>query len=170
MVGVLVAFAVFVSQWPTGPTTAEVEAIKKLDFLVGTWEGEGWMIMPGGAKEIFNGTEIVQKKLHGKALLIEGRFTDKVGKVVHETLAVVTYDERAKKYTMQTYLFNRPGGQFDLTVKPNGFSWRINIENGPKTEYDMNLVDGAWVETGKVNIPNGPQGIEFLGMNLKKRK
>jgi hypothetical protein len=168
MVGLLAFVAVLVPQMAQGPTAGELEAMKKLDFLVGTWEGEGWMMLPEG-REVFKGTETVQKKLQGKALLVEGRFADpKDGTVVHETLAIVTFDEAKRKYVFQTYLFNRPGGVFDLVVKPNGFSWVIDVPNVPRTDYEMNLVNGEWVEKGVVTLPNG-QKHEFLEMRLKKK-
>jgi hypothetical protein len=168
MVGVLTCIALFVPQMAQGPTPGELEAMRKLDFLVGNWEGEGWMTLPGGAKETFKGTEFVQKKLHGKALLVEGRFTDKDGKVVHETLAVITFDESTKKYKIQTHLFNRPGGDFELTVGMNSFAWKIDVQQGPKINYSMNLENGHWIEIGRADIPNGPT-VDFLRMDLTKK-
>ena len=168
MVGSLVTLALLAPQFAQGPSAVEIEAMKKLDFMVGMWEGEGWMQMPGG-REVFKGTETVQRKLQGKALLVEGKFADpKDGRVVHETLAIITYNEQSKKYVFQTYLFNRPGGVFDLNVKPNGFTWAIAVENVPRTNYEMNLVNGEWVEKGVVTLPNG-QKHEFLEMRLKKK-
>lgn len=168
MVGVLISIALIAPQVAQGPTAGELEAMKKLDFLVGNWEGQGWMLHPGG-REVFNGTETVQKKLQGKALLIEGKFVDpKDGRVVHETLAVLTYNEQSKKYVLQTHLFNRPSGVFDVIVKPNGFSWTIAMDGIPRTDYDMNVVNGEWVEKGVVSLPNG-QKHEFLEMRLKKK-
>ena len=168
MVGVLASIALFAPQFAQGPTAGELEAMKKLDFLVGNWDGGGSMTLPGGVKETFTGTEIVQKKLHGKALLVEGRFVDKENKVIHETLAVITYNEASKKYLIQTHLFNRPSGDFELTVGNNSFAWQINVTQGPKIKYEMNLVEGRWVEIGKADIPNGPS-MEFLRMDLKKK-
>ncbi|MEO7453390.1 MAG: hypothetical protein ABIV13_01350 [Fimbriimonadales bacterium] len=168
MVGLLVSVALLFPQFPQGPSAVELEAMKKLDFMVGNWEGVGWMMLPEG-REVFKGTENVQKKLQGKALLIEGKFADtKDGRIVHETMAIVTYDEAKKKYVFQTYLFNRPGGVFDLNVKPNGFTWAIDVPNVTRADYDMNLVNGEWVEKGSVTLPNG-QKHEFLEMRLKKK-
>jgi hypothetical protein len=169
MVGVLISFVVLGIQGAQGPSQAELDAMKKLDFLVGLWDGEGRMSMPGAPAEVFKGGETVQRKLHGKALLIEGSFKDGEGVVVHETLAVVTYDAATKKYTVQTYLFNRPGGAFDLEVQPDGFSWTIDPKNGTLIKYAMKLTGDTWVETGTVEIPNR-EPIEFLKMTLKKRK
>lgn len=168
MVGLLASVLLLVPQLGQGPSAAELEAMKKLDFMVGNWEGEGYMLSQTG-REVFKGTETVQKKLHGKALLVEGRFVDpKDGRVVHETLAVLTYDVAKKKYIFQTYLFNHDGGVFDLVIKENGFSWAIKRDGMPPTDYDMKLVNGEWIEKGVVTLPNG-QKHEFLEMRLKKK-
>jgi hypothetical protein len=169
MVGVTIALVILGGQAAQGPTPGELEAMKKFDFLVGSWEGDGRMAMPGGSTEVFKGTETVQKKLQGKALLIEGKFQDDAGRVVHETLAVLTYNEQTKKYSIETHLFNRPGGTFEVQVQPDGFKWTIEPGNGTVIKYDMKLTDGVWVETGRVEIASR-EPVEFLKMTLKKRK
>jgi hypothetical protein len=164
------AIALFIQgQLSSGPSQAEIEAMKKLDFLVGKWEGEGWMTPGPGAKEVYKGSETVQKKLQGKAVLIEGKFTDSAGKVVHETLAVVTFDEKEKKYRFRTYLFNRPEGEYELHLANNGFWWEVASPNGPTVRFDMVVTaEGAWRETGTVNIP-GRDPMQILEMVLKKK-
>ena len=47
------------------PAAAQREAMKKLDFLVGEWKGEGWMEFAPGQRRTFRGTEVVQSKLDG---------------------------------------------------------------------------------------------------------
>src|SRR5437867_1497174 len=49
---------------PPAPA-AQQEAMKKLDFLVGQWKGEGWMEFAPGQRRTFKGTEVVQRKLEG---------------------------------------------------------------------------------------------------------
>src|SRR5688572_20526028 len=75
---------------------AQKEEMKKLDFLIGKWQGEGWVKMPGAERQTFTQTETVQKKLGGLALLIEGHGTSKLPggeeKTVFEALAMVTWD------------------------------------------------------------------------------
>lgn len=158
------------AQMPTGPSAAEVEAMKKLDFIVGKWEGEGWLMAGAGKREVFKGTENVQAKLHGKALLVDGHFLDpKDNRTVHETLAIITYDEKAKKCLFKTYLFNRPGGEFELTVIDKGFSWELHPPNGPKVLYTMKLNEkGEWIESGEVMI-EGREPLKFLEMRLAKK-
>src|SRR5688500_1067507 len=86
-----------------GPSPAELAAIKKLNFLVGTWEGEGWS-QRGPQRETYKGSETVRSKLQGKALLVEGLFIEPISKkTVHETLAVITFDEKTSKYRFNTF-------------------------------------------------------------------
>jgi len=166
----LIAALAFVAQEQTGPTAAELTAMKKLSFLAGKWEGEGWMRMGPGEPLKFTGTETVQVKLQGKALLVEGLFrgvSDK--KVIHETLAVITYDEGQKKYRFNTYLFNRPNGEFELELLDQGFRWSLQPAGGPKAQYTMKLTpEGSWHEIGEVDIP-GQGKFQFLEMRLKKK-
>ena len=81
---------------------AQQEEMKKLDFLVGQWKGEGWVKMPGAERQTFTQTETVQKKLGGLALLVEGQGTSKLPsgeeKTVFEALAMVTWDPEKNLY------------------------------------------------------------------------
>ena len=53
--------------------------MKKLDFLVGEWKGEGWMEFVPGQRRTFRGTEVVQSKLGGLLVTIEGLFRGQAG-------------------------------------------------------------------------------------------
>ena len=79
------------------PNTAEAKKVemKKLDKMIGQWKGSGW-IQQGPKRETFTGTENVQRKIDGLALLIEGQFTNPEGKVIHETLAAMSFDDKAQ--------------------------------------------------------------------------
>lgn len=163
----ILAVAISVAQQPTGPTTAELTAMKKLGFLVGKWEGQGWM-QQGPTKETANGTENVQWKLQGKALLVEGLFTHVSTKqVVHETLAVITFDEKSGKYKFSAFLFNRPNGEYELKAHENGFTWSMKPTEQVTVDFAMNLVNGEWIEVGEFSF-NGGAKTKFLEMKLKK--
>ncbi len=169
MFATLVAFVALLPtpQEPGGPSPAEIAALKKLNFLVGKWEGTGW-VQQGPNRQEFTGTEHVQTKLQGKALLVEGLFRENVSKkVFHETLAVITFDEKTNKYTFATYLFNRPNGNFELKLLDNGFSWQMKPNDAVTVDYTMKLEKGEWVEIGEVLMPN-QQKMKFLEMRLKK--
>src|SRR5438105_15866911 len=90
---------------PPAPA-AQQEAMKKLDFLVGQWKGEGWMEFAPGQRRTFQGTEVVHSKLDGLLLTVEGLHRGRVGDrgeevVVHNAFALVSYDGQAKRYRFQ---------------------------------------------------------------------
>jgi len=152
-----------------GPSAAELAAMKKLHFLVGKWEGTGWMQM-GPQRQEAKGSEHVQVKLQGKALLVEGLFADVAnGKVVHETMAVITYDEKASKYRFNTYLYNRPNAEYELSLKDNGVAWQMKVGEGSFVDFTMGIDKGDWLEIGEVTMPGRPK-MKFLEMRLKKVK
>ena len=47
--------------------------VSKLAFIVGEWEGDGWMMGRDGQKHAFTQTENISFKLDSTAILIEGR-------------------------------------------------------------------------------------------------
>jgi hypothetical protein len=70
------AFAVTVvlhAQAPREASPDHFAAMKKLSFLVGEWHGESWSQM-GPHKRTSKGIEVVQSKLGGLLLVIDGRF------------------------------------------------------------------------------------------------
>lgn len=167
----LIAFVALMlgPQEQAGPSPAEIAAMKKLDFLVGKWEGTGWM-QRGPNRQEARGTEHVQAKLQGKALLIEGLFKDVTSKgVVHETLAVVTYDEKTGKYKFSAYLFNRPPAEYELMVKDQGISWQMKVGEGMTVDFSMGIDKGDWLEIGEITVPGRPK-TKFLEMRLKKQQ
>lgn len=75
-------------------SSAQLEEMKKLDFLIGEWRGEGWAEFIPGQRRTSSITENVQPKLGGMVLLIEGLGKAKVaGKeeevAVHHALGIV---------------------------------------------------------------------------------
>ena len=44
--------------------------VMKLDFMIGNWVGEGWMMMQDGKKHTFQQVENIQYKLDKTAILI----------------------------------------------------------------------------------------------------
>jgi hypothetical protein len=164
LVLLMFALAAF-AQGPPKPD-AQLAAMKKLDYLVGTWEGEGWVEMMG-PRTTFRGTEVITRKLGGVALLVEGaHFSNDVP--VHTTLAVMSYDPQAKTYAFDTWLANGMTGEYELVVNDNGWSWDIRTPMGVM-RYSMTINDaGEWVEIGE-RSRDGAQWKKFFEMKLKKK-
>ncbi len=160
------------AQAPPPPDPAAQSAqVKKLDFIVGEWNGEGWMDMPGGAREIFTSWEKVQSKLDGLALLVEGLHKSKAtGKVVHQTLAVLSYDEPAKNFRFKTNLANGRAGDFTGSVpSDNVFVWGMDSPRN-KIRYTITLnAKGEWFEIGEYSA-DGATWRKFFEMTLRKGK
>lgn len=158
-------------RFPGGPTEAELRAMKKLDYLVGTWEGKGWFMDREGKKHTFTGKETVQSKLHGRTLLVEGLFhadeDGKKGEVMHETLAILSSDSKGEKFSTRAHLFNGPTGDHALDLTPDGWSWNLKPPGGPTIKYTATFKDGVWTEFGEVEV--GGRRHRFFEMVLKKR-
>ena len=60
---------------PTAQTrsTAHVDEMKKFDFLLGRWSGEGWIEMTPGQRLKFKSNETVDTRLGGSLLIVEGK-------------------------------------------------------------------------------------------------
>ena len=138
------------------------EHIKKLDFLVGKWEGSGWRIGQDGIKHNFDQTENVQFKINSTAILIEGKgFSN--GQVIHNAMAVVTSDEDSGQYEFQSYLQNGMKGSFKAEIIEDKFYWYPN-EN---VRYIISINEqGQWFETGEYN--RSGNWMQFFEMSLSK--
>jgi len=61
---------------PAAAVAAKREAMQRLAYMVGQWQGEGWIQM-GGPRITFRGGERVQSRLGGITLLVEGDFSSR---------------------------------------------------------------------------------------------
>lgn len=142
--------------------------MKKLESLAGQWKGSGW-IQQGAKRETFTGTETVQRKLDGLALLVEGKFTNPEGKVIHETLAVIAFDPKAKGYRFRTYLASGMSGEHDLKLLADGYEWGFQVPTGT-IRYIIKTNNDVWLETGEFSRDGGKTWMKFFEMKLDKVK
>ena len=141
--------------------------VKKLESMVGQWKGSGW-IQQGAKRETFTGTETVQRKLDGLALLVEGRFTNPEGKVIHETLAVLDFSEKDSKYRFRTYLAAGRSGEHELKLLPDAYEWGFQSPMGT-IRYNIKTANDVWFETGEFS-KDGKTWVKFFEMKLDKVK
>jgi hypothetical protein len=164
----LLAFALPVWAQTSPSVSTKINEMKKLDYMIGEWKGTGWMERPG-MRETFAGTEIIQSKVGGLALLVEGKFKDKDGKVVHETLAVISYNEKTKSYNFRTYLATGTEGEHELKLLEGGWQWGFQFPQG-NVRFTFKLSDkGEWREIGEFSA-DGKTWRQFLELNLQKVK
>lgn len=155
------------AQTPPSTDALRVE-MRKLDKLVGQWKGSGW-IQQGPKRETFSGTENVQIKVDGLAVLIEGKFSNPEGKVIHETLAAMSYDPKLAVYRMKTYLANGMSGEFDFKLAGENYEWGFKTDAAGTIRYTISTTQNTWLEIGEFSR-DGKTWMKFFEMKLDKVK
>ena len=150
------------------------DEMKKLDFLVGEWKGEAWYQL-GPKREYALQHETITPRAGGAALLIEGLGLRKkedgtAGEVVHDALAMLAWDDQAKKYRFSTAVSGRGAAEpaFEVTG-PNKAVWAMDVPQG-KMRYTISLTEkGEWFEVGEFSR-DGEKWMKFFEMTLTKVK
>ena len=176
LVMVLVAFPMAaLAQEPEKAAKPPYQEMRKLDFLVGEWSGEAWIQMgPEGKRETVIQTEKVQPRLGGKLLLIEGLGRERLeggvaGKVVHDALAIVSWDPEKDHYRFIGYVADRPGVDTILEVGDNTAVWGLTTPQGGRVRYTIRLTEkGEWNEIGEFSR-DGQAWKKFFEMTLRKK-
>ncbi|HXE75142.1 MAG TPA: hypothetical protein VNN18_05845 [Candidatus Xenobia bacterium] len=169
----LLAFATAAHAQMPGPNPAELEAMKKLDYMVGHWQGDSWILGPGGQRMTSRGSETVQWKLGGKVLLVEGLFKspapDGTEFTSHETLAVISFDARKSAYNFRTYTARGGAGDHELKlVGQRGWQWTMSGSGGSTIRFTSQFTDdGKWVEIGE-RSSDGETWQKFFEMTLTR--
>ncbi len=145
--------------------------MKKLDWLVGRWQGTGWIQMgPQGRKE-FTQTETIQSKLDGLVLVIEGQGKAKEGSAtVHAAVAVVSYAEPGKTFRWRA--FTGEGQQTDTEAKvgTDTLEWGLEIPQHGRMRYTIKRNEkGEWFEVGEMT-QDGQTWRKFFEMTLQHQE
>ncbi|MDR6339399.1 hypothetical protein HNQ91_002450 [Filimonas zeae] len=152
------------------PVAVRQEKMSKVQFLIGNWDGKGWMLMDG-KKEYFNQTEKVTGKLDNAVIIVEGTGTvPETGKVIHHALALLSYDAMKKQYRW-TSATTRVGNMLDVVpeVEDNKFVWMINSPVAGKIKYTITLDNGDWLEKGEISKDGGQTWVHYFEMRLQKK-
>ena len=150
-----------------------LDEMKKLDFLIGRWEGTGRMHKgPGAAAEEARVTEIVQPKLGGAILLIEGiGRTGTDDRIVHNALGVISFEAQSKEYRMRAY---RADGRFvdpRIVVEDRKIVWSFDDPRAGSIRYTITINDkGQWHEIGEMSRDGGKMWHPFFEMTLDKKE
>lgn len=158
------------------PSAAHQAELKKLDFLVGKWAGPASVTAGPQGKTAMTQTEVVESRLGGTVLLIEGTGRGKPpGKaeegVVFNALAVISYDADAGTFKIRAHRMEGTSVEADLTVAGKGFKWGFkDPKRNVEVRYVMTLTDkGEWRETGEFSL-DGATWRPFFEMTLTRVK
>lgn len=155
------------------PATAPALEMKKLDFLVGQWQGEGWFMIGRGEQRTFHQTENVQRKVDGTVLLIEGLGKGKIADkgeevIIHSAFAVVSFDKEAKVYRWRA--FKADGTSLDVQpqVTDNLLIWGFKDARAGDIRFTIKLNEkGQWFEIGEASR-DGKTWQKFFEMTLNR--
>jgi len=159
------------AQAPDG--SANRAAIERLNFMVGRWRGEAWMLRGAGERVQTTMTEIVEPKLEGTVLQVEGLgvIPSEGGgapRPVHHALAVVSFDPRAGGYVMRSYIATGQSGDFALTLIDGGVSWTREVPGG-RIRNTARFADGLWHEIGEFSR-DGTSWTQTMEMRLRRER
>jgi len=152
----------------TDTSSLKKARMSDLSQMAGTWRGSGW-IQQGTSREEFSGTQLIQKKIDGLALLIDGKFVSPQGKVVYENLSVVTYDETARNYKLAAVLANGSPAVQDLKIVGDHYEWGFQIPKTGTVKYTIVINGDTWTQTGEFSR-DGKAWTKTLEMNLTRVK
>jgi len=170
MFSVLAFLVAVAAQPPRIPdVNAQREAMKKLAFLVGEWEGEGRMLRPSGEWVEFNQTEKAEYKLDGLLLVIEGVGRPKSdGRPLLQAYGIASYDDATGKYHMRAFNDGR-WLETDTALSDNGkeLTWGFNVGD-IRTNSSLRLTDaGEWTESHEVTMGTQPPK-KFMELRVKR--
>ena len=149
--------------------------MKKLDFLVGEWKGEGWTEYAPGQRRTSPIIENVQSRLGGMILVVEGLGKAKIaGKdeevITHNALGIISYDPKAKLYRITSYLSDGRSTDAEADWIDGRFQWRFKTPQGISVRYTVKLTDkGEWFEIGEMS-QNGKDWRQMHQMTLQRVK
>jgi hypothetical protein len=133
---------------------AQRAAMKKLEFLIGSWTGEARVLRgPGQPVEMIQ-TEEAQYKLDGVVLLIEGvGRTKSDGKPALQALGMITFDDESETYHMRAFNDGRfLETEVKLLESGEGIAWGFALGE-IRTSSVLRINDkGEWTELGELTI------------------
>jgi hypothetical protein len=147
---------------------AHQQAMQKLGFLVGEWEGSGSIAMGPGPRQTFVQHERIQFKHDGTLLLIEGNGKSPAGATVHDALAVVQFDPRSAGYKFRSFVAVGRYGEAEASVNGNTFVWTMKAGPQQTMRYTITIDGGVWREIGERSA-DGAAWTPFFEMTLKKK-
>ena len=172
---VLIAFLQLLASSGLAQDSAAVQRaeMKKLEHWVGEWKGSGWMMVGPGQRHESTVTEKVTSKLDGMVFIIEGKGIAKAeggkDRVVHDALAILSYDDKAKLYRFRTHEVNGRSVESELKMVDGGMQWgfREPQRNGT-VRFSVKMDGKTWNEIGEISF-DGTTWMKFMEMTLKKQ-
>ena len=155
-------------------TSTNAGEMSKLNFLVGQWRGEGWILMGRNERRTFRQNETVQSKVDGTVLMIDGlgkgiKAGETAESVIHNAFAVISYNKDAKTFRWQA--FRGDGTSFDVqpTITDKTIVWGFTDARAGEIRFTIKINEkGQWFEIGELSRDTGKTWLKFFEMTLDK--
>ena len=149
-------------------------SLDKLDFMIGEWEGTGWMLTRNG-KENARIKEKAEYKLEKGIMVVEGLGTKtdsitNVNKIVHNAYGIIFFDSKTNFLTIDAYKNGESIQSKIEFLEEKIIQWNMEIPNQGKVRFTVDFsTDNKWIEIGEFSR-DGENWMKFLEMNLDKIK
>jgi hypothetical protein len=160
---------------PQTAPSAQATQMKKLDFLLGKWQGSGYVEYVPGQRGTFTETENIEAKLGGLVDVVEGTGVSKMQNgaeaVTHSALAIVSFDESKSTFRWQAYNAGNGSAQYIETVATVGdktLEWGYQDSRAGSFRFTIKLDEkGQWSEIGELSH-DGQTWRKFFEMTLRR--
>lgn len=150
---------------PAALIRVEREAMERLSWMNGRWQGPAWSQTPAGRHEIVQ-TERIGPMLDGSVKVVEGKSFERDGRpAAFNAFGIIYFDPGKKVYRLHSHAQGR-SGDFPMEVTADGYVWTIAA--GPVSiRYAAIVRDGVWREVGEMVRPDG-NATQIFEMNLRR--
>lgn len=143
--------------------------MKRLSHWVGAWKGQGWQMDQATRQRInFTVEEIVESKLDGMVILVEGKGKSGESNFLgHHAIGMIYYNLDQKTYELKSITQEGNMTLAKARIADNGdFIWGFDVPGG-KIQFTITLTEDTWVEKGAFSM-DGSTWYPVMEMTLKK--
>lgn len=145
-----------------------LDAMHAIGFFEGRWEGDGWSRMGPGEPQPFRSSEVVESRLDGRVLIVEGLHHGvELGEVVHHALATISWDSESATYSFRSHLASGRSGDHQAELVDGKFIWGMEIPNRGRLRYTIQIENDEWHEIGEFS-GDGVEWNQMFQMDLKR--
>ncbi len=156
------------------PAVIKPTEMKKFDWMIGKWQGDGWMEFGPNQRRTSKVSETVYRKAGGHVVVFEGLGKARVSDggpevVVHDAFGVVWFDRKTKKYRINAYKANGQLAETEVKMLDGAMQWGFKGPYG-NVRFTIEQNDaGQWTEIGEME--RGEAGWhKFFEMKLNRVK
>lgn len=144
------------------------EQMDKLSGWVGTWKGSGWQMTESRERIDFEVEEVVESKIGGLALMVEGKGVGQNGKEGHHAMGMIYYNIDNARYEFHSIIKEGMTTLATAKIDDNGhFIWGFEVPGG-QIQYTISIDGDSWVEKGAFSR-DGNQWWPIMEMTLQRQ-